>query len=305
MIEQTVSLRANGELSALAKGSDHLLDAEINRYSRMASGTWDLQADEKGRPLLVLALRDPFGYASDSFAPDEFHHPEKVAVRFHRLIGNLLQSSRRVNVAIQETKLSAQQLEALRSAINGDANLLKGNPRLQNQILRINADGSFTVRDFSIEVDESALEAAKQAVRNAGLTLKIAPLSDKPGVLSAVQSLVTAHRQDPTSPPRLVLWFRVDDPKDVHLLEIADDVADPGDGALDGVALGAGRSVPGARSIVIYLASPSEVHKAFEVNSGHPAIEAMVNRTGHVLHPAGDWQALINEFPEIAHQPVS
>ena len=66
-----------------------------------------------------------------------------------------------------------------------------------------------------------------------------------------------------------------------------------------------GRVQGGISNGVILRRDPSEVHKAFEVNSGHLAIEAMLNRTGHVVYPAGDWQALINELPEIAHQPVS
>lgn len=189
-------------------------------------------------------------------------------------------------------------------AINGDQNLLAGKPRLQNQGLRINTDDSFVVRDLSIEVDQSAVDAARRAISRAGLTLKAASLADKPEVQRAVIELVNAHRQDPTSPPRLAFWFRLDDAKDIQLLEIADDVADPGDGALDGVALGAGRSVPGARSIVIYLAAPSEVHKAFEINPGHPAIEAMVNRNGRVVYPPDGWPSLIGEFPEAAQQLV-
>ena len=39
--------------------------------------------------------------------------------------------------------------------------------------------------------------------------------------------------------------------------------------------MGAGSAMPGVRYVVIYLASPSEVHKAFEINGGHPAIQAM------------------------------
>lgn len=184
-------------------------------------------------------------------------------------------------------------------AMNDDRVLLEGSPRLRNQALQINADGSFTVQDFSIEADARVIDAVKRAVMKAGLTAKGESLASKPAIQEAVRILVDAHRKDPTNTPRLVLWFRLNDFKDVHLLEISDDVADPGDGAIDGVALGAGSAVPGARSIVIYLASPSEIHKAFEVNPGHPAIEAMINRSGRVIYPPGDWQAFIDEFPEI------
>jgi len=304
MIDQTNALKQDSELSDLVRGTDQLLQDELQKYSRLADAKWDLQSDDKGRPLLLLTLRDPFGFTSDRFAPDEIRNRDDFPVRVHRLVGDLLQSARRVTVPIQETVLSQQQLDGLRMAINDDHDLLAGKPRLQNQVMRINANGSFTVRDFSIEVDESAVKAAKQAVHKAGLTLKTEALAAKDRVRQAVQSLVNAHRLGHSNPPKLVLWFRLDDPKDVHLLEIADDVTDPGDGSLDGVALGAGCSVPGARSIVIYSAAPSEVHKAFEVNPGHPAIEAMINRSGRVMFPPNNWQALINEFPEIAQQLV-
>ena len=303
MIEQTATLQADVALAGLVRDTDQLLKSELQQYSRAATAKWDLQHDERGRPVLLLTLRDPFGFASDHFAPDELHNQQSVNARFHSLVGTLLQSSRRAAVAIQETRLSAEQLEALRLAMNADPVLLGGNPRLQNQ-LRINTDGSFTVRDFSIEVDQSVVAAAKQAVINAGLTPKGQPLVERPGVVGAVQALVNEHRNDPTNPPRLVLWFRLDDVRDVHLLEVSDEINDSGDGALDGVALGAGSAVPGARSIVLYLASPNEVRKAFEVNSGHPAIEAMVNRNGRVMYPPGNWQAMIDEFPEIVQQPV-
>ena len=304
MIEQTASLRADAGLTRLVQSCDQILSDELQRYSRAANAKWDIQQDANGRPLLLLTLHDPFGFASDRFAPDEIQDHQHFGARLHRLVGNLLQSSRRVNVPIRETTLSAGQLEALRSAMNADQALLDGRPRLQNQILRINADGTFTVRDFSIEVDASVVAAARQAVINAGLTLRGESLASSPAVQHAVAELVDLHRQDPSNPPRLVLWFRLSDTRDIHLLEISDDVADPGDGALDGVSLGAGPSVPGARSVVIYLASPSEIHKAFEVNPSHPAIEAMIHRSGRVMYPPDDWQALIQEFPEIVQQAV-
>jgi hypothetical protein len=307
MIEQTATLKANASLAGLVKDADQLLQDELQRYSRLANAKWDIQEDDKGRPLFLLTLRDLFGFASDRFAPDELQDHRRLVARLHRLVGDLLQSSRRVSVLVQETTISAQQLEALRMAMDASRTLLAGRPKLQNQVLRINADGSFTVRDFAVEVDADAavVAAARKAVIDAGLTPKGDSLAGKPAIQKAVRALVTAHLQDPENPPQFVLWFRLDDPKDVHLLEIADDVADPGDGSLDGVALGAGSAIPGARSIVLYLASPSEIHKAFEVNPGHPAIEAMINRSGQVLYPRDDWQSLIHEFPEMVQQAVS
>lgn len=306
MIEQTAKLMADAALAESVRRVDPLLHDELRQYSRTSDAKWDLQEDGKGRPLLLLTLRDAFGFASDRFTPDELENHRRLGERLHRLVGDLLQSSRRVSVPVQETTLSASQLESLRAAMNGDRCLLAGRPRLQNQVLRINADGSFTVRDFSIEVDDDAsvVAAARQAVTNAGLTPRSEPLASRPAVQQAVRELVGAHVNDPTNPPRLVLWFRLDDPKDVHLLEISDDIADPGDGSLDGVALGAGSAVRGARSIVIYLASPGEVQRAFEVNAAHPAITALIDRTGRVMYPPNDWQAFINEFPAIVQQPV-
>src|SRR5690242_20703790 len=100
MIEQTGTLRANSSFSSLAQTCDQLLNDELQRYSRLANAKWDLQQDASGRPLLLLTLRDPFGFASDRFAPDELNDHHHFGERLHRLVGDLLQSSRRVNVPI-------------------------------------------------------------------------------------------------------------------------------------------------------------------------------------------------------------
>ena len=187
--------------------------------------------------------------------------------------------------------------------MNGDAGVIASHPRLHNHVDR-NPDGSLSIREFSVEVDESVAEAVKEIIRSAGFEIGGEALVDRREVQKAVYALVDLHRRDPEAPPRIAVWFRLDDPYDVHLLEIADGLFDPGDGALEGVSMGAGSAMPGVRYVVIYLASPSEVHKAFEINGGHPAIQAMRTRSCRIVHPADDWQALTAEFCELAAQTV-
>src|SRR5260370_42396119 len=105
MIEQTEILKADTALAGLVMNSNQLLENELQQYSRAAKAKWDLQRDEKGRPLLLLTLRDPFGFASDRFAPDELQNPRHLGGRLHRLLGDLPQTSRPVRVPIRETPL--------------------------------------------------------------------------------------------------------------------------------------------------------------------------------------------------------
>ncbi len=211
---------------------------------RETKATWDVRRDERGRDMLVLTLSDPFGSASDIFAPEELAQQHHVADRVHRLIGNMLQSARRVSVRIADDVADQSKLEALRLELNSHPEIVAASPRLLNRVT-LNMDGTFTVRDFSIEVSEAAASDVRAAVQRAGFRLKGERLCDSQAARDAVQRLVTAHLADPELRMHFAIWFRLDDMRDVHLLEICDGVVDPGDGSLEGVSLGASGSVPG------------------------------------------------------------
>jgi hypothetical protein len=89
-IHQTASLKQNSALSELIAHIDPAVKAAVDVAT--AVGTWDLAADERGRPLLVLRLRDPLnGQCSATFAPDELRNKQHLASRLHALKGALLQ----------------------------------------------------------------------------------------------------------------------------------------------------------------------------------------------------------------------
>jgi len=88
-IDQTVNLKQNTALSALVAQTDPIVRAAIDVAT--AVGTWDLAADERGRPLLILRIRDQFnGQCSAIFAPDELRNQQHLASRLHLLKGSLL-----------------------------------------------------------------------------------------------------------------------------------------------------------------------------------------------------------------------
>jgi hypothetical protein len=89
-IHQTPSLKQKAEYSALVAQTDQTLRATVNGASAVA--TWDLAADDRGRPLLVLRLRDDLnGQASAAFAPDELQSMRHLESRLHKLKGALVQ----------------------------------------------------------------------------------------------------------------------------------------------------------------------------------------------------------------------
>jgi len=87
--DQTANVKKNTAYSTLVAQIDPTVRAAIDVAS--AVGTWDLEADERGRPLLVLRIRDQFnGQCSAAFAPDELRHQQHLASRLHLLKGSLL-----------------------------------------------------------------------------------------------------------------------------------------------------------------------------------------------------------------------
>jgi hypothetical protein len=88
-VTQTDALAHDSSYSALAARQEPLLKGAIDLDT--AEGTWDLGKDDRGRPLLVLRLRDAFnGECTAAFAPDEMGNDSHLASRFRDLKGALL-----------------------------------------------------------------------------------------------------------------------------------------------------------------------------------------------------------------------
>lgn len=160
----------------------------------------------------------------------------------------------------------------------------------------------FMLVSAKVGVPVGSRAQAELAVTSSGLRLSdVAGVGTRPGVAESVAALVAAHRDDPSIAPAFAVWFRLDDARSVHLLEVRDDVYDPGDGSLDGVVTGAGSALPGVRHIVVYLCSPAELRRAAEVNAEHPAVRDLRERRARLIYPPDDagWAALLHVVPEL------
>jgi len=200
-----------------------------------------------------------------------------------------------VRIPIKDACGDMMRLETLRQSLNSIPDIAKKGLRMHNQA---KLQGSnFLITDFSIEVDDSVEAAVKKAVQSAGFILRGTPLADRPNVQKDVSVLVQHHLEDnQESQLEYAVWFRLEDPQDIHLLEIANGVLDPGSGALEGVALTAGSAIPDARAIVIYLASPTEFRKALKVNPNHPAVVAVKEDNAILVFPKGRLKQLRDKF---------
>jgi transcriptional regulator with XRE-family HTH domain len=67
-----------------------MLADELGAGAALTSATWAVGRDPKGRPLFTVALRDAWGDASASFAPDQIERPERLRDALRRLRGELL-----------------------------------------------------------------------------------------------------------------------------------------------------------------------------------------------------------------------
>ena len=214
-------------------------------------------------------------------------------VRFRRL------AERRVRIPVQDKLLrDMNDMERLRNAINDIPDIAKKHFRMDNRV-RLGPGKSAMLTDFVVDVDESAEKDVKDAFNSAGFKIRGTPLHEQKRVLAAVQRLAKRHSKDKEATPEFIVWFRLEDTSDVHLLEVSKSISDYGDGRLEGIAMDAGAAVPGAHLVVLYLAAPSELHAAFKLNKDHRAIRDL--REGHceLLHPKDKWDEFKKVFPEV------
>lgn len=288
--------------------SDTTLSARVRAYEpalkemmpRLARAFWDLREDDLKRSYLTLALSDPFGYAAANFVPVELESSEHMRGRFHELLGELVYSARRVRIPIRDAFASIQQIADLQQRLNAIPKIAEKKPKLYNRMqLSPENPRQFLITDFAIEVDGDVAEQVKEVIRNSGFNLRGDPLLDRHGIRDCVRQLVQAHLKDEQPKPRYAICFQLQDPVDLHLLEVADDAPGFNDGALGGVGFIAGSSLPGARSIVLYLASPEELRLAAERNPHHPAIHDLRNRLCWFVYPQDGEEAFYREFPEL------
>ncbi len=294
----TSGLEEQHDYADRARSVDAMLSELLEQHSRTTSALWDLR-ERDHRPVLTLALSDPWGYASADFAAEEVGPTAEMRRRLTDLIGELMASSRRERIELRDAYATATQLDVLRQQLGQILDIDRKGLKVHNKIRFLpEHPDRFLLTDFAVEVDASAADAVREVIRGAGFVVRDDPLLRKPGVLDAVRQLVESHCRDGQPRPRHAICFNVHDPLDLHLLEIADHVASLGDGSLEGVGFAAGPTVPGARSIVLYLTSPEDLRLTLRVHPYHPAIHALRSNECVFILPPDEGKSFHEEFPE-------
>ncbi|HJT32838.1 MAG TPA: hypothetical protein VJ783_12430 [Pirellulales bacterium] len=292
------ALEAEVDLATRVNRCDGVIDEVVPATAR---AYWDLGTDEQRRPVLTLALSDPFGYATADFAPEELASADHLRRRVHHLVGELVQSARRERIEIRDAFVTAEQLEDFRQRLNAIRNIAEKRPKLYNRVQMSPSDSRrMLITDFAVEVDADVAESVRQAIRDSGFNLRGDPLLDRHGIRDRVRELVDAHLHDGQAMPRYAICFETRDPADIHLLEISDEAPESQGYALEGIGLSAGDAVPGARSIVLYLVTPSALRRASQQHPNHPAVRQLRDSSCWFVYPDDGGESFYREFPELS-----
>jgi len=90
-IEVDPKIQANPDLEESVRRATELLEAELGPSSGLVSASWLLLNDDRGRPILRLAIWDWTGRVEAVFSPDEIKDAWHIQGRMIRLWGDLLQ----------------------------------------------------------------------------------------------------------------------------------------------------------------------------------------------------------------------
>jgi len=100
-------------------------------------------------------------------------------------------------------------------------------------------------------------------------------LVDNSALLKRIKNLVEQHTHNQDNPLLLACWYNLNEQQDVYLLEVAEGVADSGDGTLDTFTFGMSRElgIPGVLRVT--YTSPEELrYAAQEADApGHALLE--------------------------------
>jgi len=120
-------------------------------------------------------------------------------------------------------------------------------------------------------------------------------LVDNPELLKRIKELLGHQAQNQDNPLLFACWYNLDEEKDVYLLEVAEGVADAGDGALDTFTFGMSSElgIPGVLRVT--YTGPEELRYATEKvdASGHALLERI--RTEGCLVLFGEDSPLADE----------
>jgi len=305
-VQISPTLEDNQPLADRVRRANRVVEPLLRQHSQTASGLWDLTRDEHNRDLLNLAISDPWGYASANFAPQELENDQILHRRVYDLIGEVINPTRRgperERIEIRDAFVSTQQLERFRMQLGQLPDLPGSGLQLHNQVrFNPNRPDQFLLTDFAVEVDRNRADEVRRVIQDSGFRLREdAPLLGQPDVRQAVKRLVEQHRNEGQAVPSFAVCFRVYERENIHLLEVADDVEEMGDGSLEGVGFNAGRSVPGARTLVIYLTHPNDLRLAFVRQPDHVFFRDLRSRRCDFIYPDDGGQTFEEAFPDLS-----
>jgi hypothetical protein len=278
-IQLSPALERNRPLVERVLRANQVVEPLLRQHSQTASGYWDFRRDRRGRDLLNLAISDPWGYASGDFAPDELENPGAFHRRVYALIREMLnpapRGTDRARIEIRDAFVTTDQLEDFRRRLEHLPGLEGAGLKLHNQVrFAPNRPDAFLLTDFAIEVNRDRAEDVRRVIQESGFhPREDAPILQRAGVRDAVKQLVERHRAEGQAAPRFAICFRTQDTEDIHLLEVTDDLEEMSDSSLEGVGFNANASIPGARTVVIYLTHPNDLRRAHQSRPEHRFFE--------------------------------
>jgi hypothetical protein len=304
-VQISPTLEANQPLANRVRRANRVVESLLRESSQTASALWDLTHDERDRDLLNLAISDPWGSASASFAPEELDNDQTIHRRVHDLIGEMVNPTRRgtekERIEIRDAFVSTEQLEQFRLRLGQLPDLPGSGLQLHNQVRFVpNRPDMFLLTDFAVEVDRNRSDEVRRVIQDSGFRLREdAPLLGQPDVREAVKRLVEQHRNEGQAAPLFAVCVRIHERENIHLVEVADDVEEMEDGSLEGVGFNAGRSVPGARTLVIYLTHPNDLRLAFERQADHIFFRNLRSHQCDFIYPDDNGRAFEAAFPDL------
>ncbi len=100
-------------------------------------------------------------------------------------------------------------------------------------------------------------------------------LVDKPDLVKRVKKLIAHHAQNQDNPLLLACWYNLGEEQEVYLLEVAEGVADSGDGTLDTFTFGMSEELGIQGMLRVTYTGPEELRYAAQKADapGHSLLE--------------------------------
>src|SRR5271166_4563258 len=92
-IQVSAALQKRHELADVVRQADSILMEMLPEGSKLGAAFWDLCRDVKGREIVTLEVRDPWGAATGYYTPDELKIEQNVRQQLKELVGKLVKGS--------------------------------------------------------------------------------------------------------------------------------------------------------------------------------------------------------------------